>query len=145
MFLRQLESGHRSPVRIPSVCAFVAILIVSLSQLGSASRAGGLLWQDRVSLLTVGLPQSAVTDMAMANGVMFAVGYGPYSRSSTNHSNILVRAYAPRSGALVWDDVWDATDYADVAHGIAAEADVVVAVGSGDVNFETPYAARFQV
>jgi outer membrane protein assembly factor BamB len=115
----------------PVAVLLVAALAASLAPTAARAGAGDLLWEDRVALFSAGFPTTTVSAITVANGKVIAAGWGPWDGNPRNNADVLVRAYDPRTGDLLWADRWDESGFADEATGIAAAGDVVLVAGRG--------------
>jgi glucose dehydrogenase len=88
------------------------------------ARTGDRLWED---IANKGL-DDFVQDIAASRSGVFVVGYGGNIGGSS--LDFLVRAYAPRTGALLWEDQLDNAGKDDAAWRVAAEGEMVFVVGS---------------
>jgi hypothetical protein len=88
------------------------------------AKSGVLLWEDQVD-------QAEDTDRAFAlavgAGQVFAAGFGT---NTAGNQDFLVRAYDPKSGALLWEDQLDHAGFNDVAEALAVQGGWVFAAGS---------------
>jgi hypothetical protein len=108
-------------------------------------RSGRLLWEDQhdLSLFDVS------TSVAAEDGSVFAVGLGgnDCDNSGLTNCDLLIRAYQPRSGRVLWEDQVDSGEN-DFGQGVAAAGGRVFAAGFIlDLDFFTDlllraYAAR---
>jgi len=88
------------------------------------ARTGDRLWEDIANKGRDDFVQSIV---ATRRGV-FVVGYGGNLAGSS--LDLLVRAYSPRTGTLLWEDRVDSAGKDDAAWKVAAEGDALFVAGS---------------
>jgi putative pyrroloquinoline-quinone binding quinoprotein len=90
------------------------------------ANTGVLLWADQVD-------QAGDADRAFAlavgAGQVFAAGFGT---NTAGNQDFLVRAYDPKSGALLWEDQLDRAGFNDVAEALAVQGRQVFAAGSSE-------------
>jgi len=88
------------------------------------ARTGDRLWED---VANKGL-DDFVQDIAASHSGVFVVGYGGNIGGSS--LDFLVRAYAPRTGTLLWEDQVDNAGKDDAALRVAVEGGMVFVAGS---------------
>ena len=97
--------------------------IVRAYDLGS----GRLLWEDQLDRS----PFDAVASVAAANGKVFALGIGGNNcdNSGLTNCDLLIRAYKPNSGKVLWEAQVDSLGLHDDPSGVAADGGRVFAAG----------------
>jgi hypothetical protein len=89
------------------------------------ANTGALLWEDQVD--KAGDADRAFA-LAVGEGQMFAAGFGT---NAAGNQDFLVRAYDPKSGALLWEDQIDKAGGFDGVNALAVEGGRLFAAGFG--------------
>jgi glucose dehydrogenase len=112
-------AGCSVDVTAPNNCDF----IVRAYEL----KSGQLLWEDQLDRA----PFDLATSVAAKDGRVFSLGLGgnDCDNSGLTNCDILIRAYKPKSGKVLWEDQVDSMGTDDTGQGIAADGGNVFAAG----------------
>ena len=94
---------------------------------------GTPLWTDSFDPL---VGDSSADYVATTGNMAYVAGAGPFRNSPGSNADIRVRAYAVKGGALLWEDVWDASGIHqdDEVTGLAVAGSRVFIAGSSGTN-----------
>ncbi|HEX7966001.1 MAG TPA: PQQ-binding-like beta-propeller repeat protein [Gammaproteobacteria bacterium] len=110
-----------------------ASLAASLAGAPVFAASGQLIWDDVYDPMT---GDASASQVAVAGGFAYVAGGGPYKVTPSSDADIRVRAYDVASGALRWEDVWDAggIHQDDEVSGLAVGGTRLFLAGSSGTN-----------